>query len=426
MLDINLIRENPEKVKKALLKRMEEIDFEELLEKDKKRKNLLYQSEKLRKKKNEVSRKIAKCKQQGREKEARELIKEMGNVAETIKDLDSRLRDVEEKIKSFMEKLPNIPENDVPAGGKENNQVIKKWGQKPDFSFEIKDHKEILEKLNMIDYKRGAKLGGNGFWIYKCRGALLEWSLINFFVNEHLKDGFQMLLPPHILTEKCGYTAGQFPKFKDDVFHLEGQDNKGYGQFLIPTAETALVNLHRDEILTEDELPIKYFSITPCYRREAGSYRSNERGTIRGHQFNKVELFMITRPENSTAALEELTKKAENLVQKLGLHYQVSKLAAGDCSAAMAKTLDIEAWIPSMNEYKEVSSISNAHDYQARRGDIKYRRKKSKVTEYVHTLNASGLATSRLLPAIAEQFQREDGSFVIPDILDKNPEHKFD
>mgnify|MGYP001160154799 CR=1 FL=1 len=240
-----------------------------------------------------------------------------------------------------------------------------------------------------------------------------------YFIEQHLKDGYEFILPPHILNYECGRTAGQFPKFKDEVFKVgDGKDNENM-QFILPTAETALVNLHRGEILKENELPKKYFAYTPCYRVEAGSYRASERGMIRGHQFNKVEMFQYTRPEDSDAALEELINKAEKLVQGLGIHYRLSKLAARDCSASMAKTYDIEVWIPSMNEYKEVSSVSNARDYQARRGMIRFRREETKKTEYVNTLNGSGLATSRLMPAILEQMQDKDGHIVVPEVLRK-------
>jgi seryl-tRNA synthetase len=255
--------------------------------------------------------------------------------------------------------------------------------------------------------------------MYKGDGALLEWALVNYFIEEHLKDGYEFILPPHILNYQCGFTAGQFPKFEDDVFTLTKQEGKSYMQFILPTAETALVNVHRDETLDEDDLPKKYFAYTPCYRKEAGSARTEERGMIRGHQFNKVEMVQYTVPEESDRALDELVGKAERLVQGLGLHYRVSKLAAADCGASMAKTYDIEIWIPSMGIYKEVSSASNAMDYQARRGNIKFRRKDSKKNEFAHTLNASGLATSRVFPAMLEQLQREDGSVLLPEVLAK-------
>ncbi len=417
MLDIRLIRENPEEVRNALLKRMDQVDFTELLDWDRQKKALIGDMEKLRAQRNKTSSKIA-----GMDKksdEARKLMAEMKTVSARIKELETGISERDQKINDFLVILPNIPDKDVPAGGKENNVKIKEWGEKPVFDFEPKDHVELVTKLNLIDYERGVKMGGAGFWLYKGLGSLIEWGLVNYFVEEHLKDGYEFILPPHLLNYDCGYTAGQFPKFEDDVFKLEAQGGGLLKLFLAPTAETALINFHRNETLQEDELPKKYFAYTPCYRKEAGSYRTNERGMIRGHQFNKVEMFQFTLPEESDQALEELIGKAERLVQGLGLHYQVSKLAAEDCSASMAKTYDIEVWIPSMEEYKEVSSASNGRDYQTRRGNIRFKRRAGKRTEYVHALNASGLATSRLLPAMVEQFQQKDGSFVVPEVLRK-------
>ena len=246
-------------------------------------------------------------------------------------------------------------------------------------------------------------------------GARMEWALLNFFIDEHIKDGYEMILPPHMLGYECGYTAGQFPKFEEEVYWI-GNPTSSEKRFMLPTAETALVNLHRGEIMTPDELPKKYIAYTPCYRREAGSYRSEERGMIRGHQFNKVEMVQYTTAEGSDEAFEELVRKAETLVQKLGLHYRLEKLAAGDCSFSMARTYDIEVWIPSMGIYKEVSSASNARDYQARRGNIRYRGEDGKI-HLAHTLNASGLATSRVMPAIVEQYQNADGSVTVPEVL---------
>ena len=304
--------------------------------------------------------------------------------------------------------------------------MLRTWGTKPDFSFEPRDHVDLVTSLGLVDYERGVKMGGNGFWLYHGMGARLEWALVNYFIDTHVRDGYEFVLPPHLLTYQCGFTAGQFPKFEDDVFQLrpdgdsvEGPEGKGraFSQFILPTAETALINYHRDEILSENDLPRKYFAYTPCYRKEAGSYRAQERGMIRGHQFNKVEIFQFTTPEGSDGALEELLEKAEALVRGLELHYQVSMLAARDASASMAKTFDIEVWIPSMGEYKEVSSASNAHDYQSRRGNIRFRREGQKQTEFVHSLNASGLATSRILPALVEQKQQPDGSVILPAVL---------
>lgn len=417
MLDLRLIRENPEEVRKALLKRMDQVDFTELLDWDRQKKALIGDMEKLRAQRNKTSSKIARMDKKS--DEARKLMAEMKTVSARIKELETGISERDQKINDFLVTLPNIPDEDVPAGGKENNVKIKEWGEKPVFDFEPKDHVELVTKLNLIDYERGVKMGGSGFWLYKGLGSLIEWGLVNYFVEEHLKDGYEFILPPHLLNYDCGYTAGQFPKFEDDVFKLEAQGGELSKLFLAPTAETALINFHRDETLREDELPKKYFAYTPCYRKEAGSYRTNERGMIRGHQFNKVEMFQFTVPEESDQALEELLGKAERLVRGLGLHYQVSKLAAEDCSASMAKTYDLEVWIPSMEEYKEVSSASNGRDYQTRRGNIRFKRQAGKRTEYVHALNASGLATSRLLPAMVEQFQRKDGSFVVPEVLRK-------
>ncbi|MBZ9622644.1 serine--tRNA ligase [Clostridium sp. FP2] len=417
MLDLNLIRENTQMVKEALSKRMDNIDFDELLQWDAERRKLIFDIDILKNKKNKVSKEIPELKRKGENIEIYYL--EMKEVSSNIKMLEDRLTPLGEKINTFLEALPNLPDNDVVAGGKENNKVIREWGKKPDFKFIPRDHVELVTMHNLIDYERGVKLAGNGFWIYKGDGAMLEWALLNYFIEEHIKDGYEFILPPHILSYRCGLTAGQFPKFQDEVFKVTDNKNNENSQFLLPTSETALINLHRDEILKEEELPKKYFSYTPCYRVEAGSYRASERGMIRGHQFNKVEMFQYTKPEDSDAAFEELLGKAEKLVQGLGLHYRVTKLAAKDCSASMARTYDIEIWIPSMNEYKEVSSASNARDYQARRGMIRFKRNGSKNTEYVHTLNASGLATSRLLPAIVEQMQQEDGSIIVPEVLRK-------
>ena len=414
MLDIRIIRENNEYVKEALKKKGYDIEFKEFFDLDQKRRELIGESEALKAKKNKASSQIPVLKKKGEDVSG--IFEDMKKISNDIKNLDDELAGVEAKLNEFLHMLPNLPADDVEPGGKENNQIIREWGKKPAFEFEPKNHVDLVTDLEMIDYERGVKLGGNGFWIYKGKGARLEWALLNYFIQEHDKDGYEFILPPHILNYACGFTAGQFPKFKDDVYCLKNEQENNNLQFILPTAETALVNYHRDEILLETQLPKKYYAYTPCYRKEAGSYRTDERGMIRGHQFNKIEMFQYTVAENSEAAFEELVKKAEKLVAGLGLHHRVTKLAAGDCSAAMAKTFDIEVWIPSMNDYKEVSSASNAHDYQARRGNIKVRRNNSK-TEYVHTLNASGLATSRIIPAIVEQFQQSDGSVLVPEVL---------
>ena len=418
MLDLKLIKEQPEFVRNALLKRMEAVDLTPLLEWDAQRRSVIQETETLKARRNQVSAQIPALKKAG--KPVDELTHEMHAVSAKIKELDAQVSELDAKIKDMLDGMPNIPDDDVVAGGKEQNQVIRVWGRKPEFAFTPKDHVELVTSLGLVDYERGVKLGGRGFWLYKGDGAKLEWGLLNYFIEEHLKDGYEFILPPHLLLYQCGYTAGQFPKFEEDVFHIEADEpGRKFSEFLLPTAETALINLHRDEILKEEELPKKYFAFTPCYRKEAGSYRTQERGMIRGHQFHKVEMFQFTLPEQSGAAFEELVGKAERLVQGLGLHYRVSKLAAQDCSASMAKTYDIEIWIPSMNEYKEVSSASNGKDYQPRRGNIRFKRKDGKKPEFIHALNASGLATSRLLPAIVEQFQQADGSVIVPDVLRK-------
>lgn len=412
MLDINLIRENPEKVKDALKKKMWDADFTQLLEWDAQKKNIIHLVEDNKAEINRLSASVPAAKKAGEDislifAKAKEI---------TTKNLEkeNELKELENKIFDFMSALPNIPDDDLVGGGKENNRVIHVSGEKPKFTFKIKDHVELATSLGLVDYDRASKISGRGTWIYTNLGAQLEWALINFFISEHLKDGYEFILLPHLLNEQSGFVAGQFPKFREDVFWLDGVEPK---KFLLPTAETGLVNLHRDEILKEEDLPKKYFGYTPCYRREAGSYRTEERGMIRGYQFNKVEMVQYTKPEDSDKAFEELVNKAMSLVSKLGLHFRVSKLAAGDISHSMARTYDIEVYIPSIDIYKEVSSASNARDYQARRGMMRYRDKQTNKTKYVHTLNASGLATSRIFPALLEQFQQADGSVKIPEVL---------
>jgi seryl-tRNA synthetase len=346
-------------------------------------------------------------------KDTTELFAEIEKIKDSVVRDEEVLKETEEKIKTFLLKIPNIPDEDLVAGDKEGNVVVSVNKDQPNFDFPIKDHVELATSLGIIDYERAAKISGKGTWIYTGLGARLEWALINFFIDQHIKDGYEFLLVPHLLNYESGLTAGQFPKFEEDVFWLEDEQPK---KFLLPTSETALINVHRNEILNEDELPKKYFSYTPCYRKEAGSYRSEERGMIRGYQFNKVEMVQFTTEENSDDAFLELMIKAESLMKMLGLHYQVSKLAAGDVSFAMARTFDIEVWLPSIKIYKEVSSVSNSRTFQARRGMIRYRNKNNEI-EYCHTLNGSGLATSRLLPAILEQNQQADGSVKIPDVL---------
>lgn len=413
MIDIKRIVESKDEVEKALSKRMsvEDMHLDEIIDLYNKRKKILTEYENKRAQQNSFNTKMAGI-EKGSE-EFKKLVSDLKVLSENVKELERNVDELTDKLTSLVEVLPNIPDDDVVAGQKEANQVIKVVGEKPVFDFPIKDHVELGDSLGLFDLDRAVKMSGNNFVMYKGWGARLEWALLNYFIDSHLSDGYEMLLPPHIVGERSGYTAGQLPKFKDDVYWLKDLD-----QFLIPTAETALDNLFRDEILNEKDLPKKYFSYTPCYRKEAGSYRANEKGLIRVHQFNKVEMYQYTTQEGSDLAFEELLQKAERLVADLGLHYRVSKLAAGDCSAPAARTYDVEVWLPAISQYYEVSSISNVRDYQARRGNMRYRKEDGSI-EYMHTLNASGLATSRLMVALVETYQQEDGSILVPDVLRK-------
>ncbi len=414
MIDIKLILEKPDYVASALKKKNWDFDPKPIIELSEKRLNLLKEVEASKSEQNKLSKSVPQVKKEGGDVQA--IFAKVKALAASNKEKEEELGKLEDEIKALIEVLPNIPDDDLCSGGKENNHPIYHFGEEPKFEgFTPKDHVELAESLGLIDYKRAAKISGTGTWIYTNLGARLEWALLNYFMENHIADGYEMILPPHILNYDSGYTAGQFPKFKEDVFWLEGTEPR---KFLLPTAETALVNLHRNEILGLDELPRKYFAYTPCYRKEAGSYRTEERGMIRGYQFDKIEMVQYTTKEGSDAAFEEMVNKAKRLVEGLGLCYQVDKLAAGDCSHSMARTYDIEVWIPSMHIYKEVSSVSNARDYQARRGMIRYRDSEGKV-QFCHTLNGSGLATSRVYPAMLEQFQQADGSVVVPEPLRK-------
>ncbi len=418
MIDIRVIRDSPEEVKTRLKDKL--IDCSESVDRilalDVERRELIAASETCKAEQNKISKQIPQLKKEGADTTA--LITGMNALKESIRVSEAKLKDVEAEYSALLLSLPNLPDKDLVPGGKENNEPVRYFGQELMFDFEPKNHVDLCTELGLIDYVRGAKLSGSGFWVYRGVGARLEWALLNYFIDTHLADGYELILVPHMLGYECGLTAGQFPKFEEDVFWLESSENERR-RFMLPTAETALVSLHRDEILPEAELPRKYISYTPCFRREAGSYRNDERGMVRGHQFNKVEMVQYTKPELSDEAFDELVAKAEALVKGLGFHFRTVKLAAGDCSASMARTYDIEIQIPSMAGYKEVSSVSNARDYQARRGAIRFRRESTGKPEYVHTLNGSGLATSRILPALVEQNQRKDGSVMVPEVLRK-------
>ena len=417
MLDIKRIKENPEGIKAAL--RAKEVDcdaaIDRILALDEERRALIASTESRKAQQNKVSKEIPLLKKQG--KDVAPIFAEMAALKAGMAEDAARLDAVLAEYKTLMLSLPNLPDPDLLPGGKENNTPLRYIGEKPAFDFEPKHHVDLCEGLGLIDYVRGVKLAGAGNWMYTGMGARLEWALLNYFIDTHTADGYDFILPPHMLEYQCGETAGQFPKFSDEVYKIANPTDDRI-HYMLPTAEAALCSIFRDEILTEADLPRKMFAYTPCFRREAGSHRADERGMVRGHQFNKVEMFQFTRPEDSDAAFDELVTKAEKLVEGLGFHFRTVKLAAGDCSASMARTYDIEILIPSMDGYKEVSSVSNARDYQARRGNIRYRRADGKI-DFVHTLNGSGLATSRIFPALVEQNQRADGSIVVPECLRK-------
>ena len=432
MLDIKKIKENPDAVKAGLKAKEVDCDaiVDRILELDVQVRGLKTSTETKTAQKNKLAKENGKLfgQKKGVEKKGEDTsaieaqiaanMAESVKIDESIADDKKNLKVLDDELYTAMLSLPNLPDADLLPGGKENNEPLRYIGEVHSFDFEPKHHVDLCTDLGLIDYERGVKLAGGGNWMYTGMGARLEWALLNYFIDTHIADGYDFILPPHMLEYQCGLTAGQFPKFADEVFKIANHPTEGGTFYMLPTAEAALASVYRDEILTEKDLPKKFFAYTPCFRREAGSHRADERGMVRGHQFNKVEMFQFTTPEGSDEAFEELVKKAENLVAGLGLHFRTVKLAAGDCSASMARTYDIEILIPSMNGYKEVSSVSNARDYQARRGNIRYRRADGKI-DFVHTLNGSGLATSRIFPAIVEQNQRADGSIVVPEVLRK-------
>jgi len=418
VIDIKLIRETPDVIKQSLLKRGADhsAEIDRILVLDTKRRALIAESETDRAEQNKVSSQIPQIKKEGGD--AAPVIEQLTALREKIRTAESVLREVEGELDDIVLRLPNLPDDDLASGGKENNEPLRYFGEPHTFDFEPKNHLDLCVELGLIDYTRGVKLAGSGFWVYRGLGSRLEWALLNYFIDKHIADGYELILVPHMLEYQCGLTAGQFPKFGDEVYKIANPTDDRL-HYMLPTAEAALCSLHRDEILTEAELPKKYISYTPCFRREAGTYGADERGMVRGHQFNKVEMVQYTTPEGSADAFDELVGKAEVLVKELGFHFRTVKLASGDVSAAMARTYDIEIQIPSMNGYKEVSSVSNSRCYQARRGAMRFRRESTGKTDFMHTLNGSGLATSRILPALVEQNQQKDGSIVVPEVLRK-------
>ncbi|RKX64984.1 MAG: serine--tRNA ligase [Thermodesulfobacteriota bacterium] len=412
MLDLRFVRKNIKLITESLQKRGSDLDINEFLQLDQKRREILGKVETLRADRNQISSEISKRKQTNEDvtlllDEARVLSAQIGN-------LEKQLEQVEKGIYDFLVNLPNIPHFSVPIGKDETeNVIVKFWGEKPVFSFSPKPHWEIGEKLDILDLKRAAKICGSRFAVYKGEGAALERALINFMLDLHIKEhNYIEIFPPFLVNEKSMFGTGQLPKFKEDLFKIEGKD-----YYLIPTAEVPVTNLHQDEILQEAQLPIKYVAYSACFRAEAGSYGKDVRGIVRQHQFNKVELVEFTTPETSYQQLEVLLNHAEEVLKRLGLHYRVVELCTGDLGFSAAKTYDIEVWFAGQGVYKEVSSCSNFEAFQARRANIRFRPKGKKGTELVHTLNASGLAIGRTVVAILETYQQPDGSVVIPPVL---------
>ncbi len=412
MLDLKFVREHLDQVKSALEKRGSQLSLDRFLELDEKRRRLIQQIEELRSNRNTVSQQIGKIKKEGGD--ATSLITEMKQVGEEIKGLEAQLDTIEDEIQKIMLSIPNIPHESVPVGkDEEDNVVVKRWGDIPEFSFKPLPHWEIGEKTAILDFKRAAKITGSRFVVYMGLGAMLERALINFMLDLHRKrHGYTEVMPPVIVNSASLFGTGQLPKFEEDLFRLNFKD-----YYLIPTAEVPVTNLHRDEILGEDELPRYYASYTPCFRSEAGSYGRDVKGIVRQHQFNKVELVKFVKPETSYDELEALLMDAEEVLQFLEIPYRVVTLCTGDLGFSAAKTYDIEVWLPGQERFCEISSCSNFEDFQARRANIRYRPKGKKKTRFVHTLNGSGLAVGRTVVAVLENYQQEDGSVRIPKAL---------
>jgi seryl-tRNA synthetase len=412
MLDLKLIRSNPDKIKEMLRNRKNDLDMSVFESVDKERREKLSTLESLRYQRNKVSEDIAVMKKSGQD--ASTVIAEMKKVSAEIKDLETGLAEIQEKQDSIMMIIPNVPDESVPVGKDEkDNPVVRTWGEIKPLGFEPLPHWEIGENLGILDFARAAKLAGARFALYMGAGSRLERALINFMLDIHTRvHGYLEVLPPFMVNSACMTGTGQLPKFKEDLFKIEGWDH-----YLIPTAEVPVTNIHREETLQEEALPIHYVAYTPCFRSEAGSYGKDTRGLIRQHQFNKVELVKFCRPEDSREELERLTADAEDILKRLNLPYRVVSLCTGDMGFSAAKTYDLEVWLPGQNLYREISSCSNFTDFQARRAEIRFKRKGGSGTELIHTLNGSGLAVGRTLVAVLENYQQKDGSVIIPDVL---------
>jgi len=414
MLDINYIRKNTEEARKRLASRHQghEVRIDEILSLDECRRKLLTEVEALKAEKNRVSKEVGKLKGQGQPVD--HIFAQMKDHSDRITELDKQVTIVEEDQKGLLLNIPNLPHPSVPDGrDAADNPETHVWGEKKSFDFTPQNHIILGEKLGILDFERASKLSGSGFSLYKGAGARLERALINFMLDLHTtQHGYTEILPPYLVNSASLMGTGQLPKFADQLFHLEGGD-----KYLIPTAEVPVANIHRDEILSESDLPKYYVAYTPCFRSEAGAAGIGTRGLLRMHQFDKVELVRIVKPEDGYAAHDEMLKNAEKVLQLLGLHYRVIVLCTGDMGFGMAKTFDIEIWAPGQNAYLEVSSVSNAEDYQARRMNLRFKRKDAKQTEFPHILNGSGVALARLYVAFIETYQQSDGTILIPEIL---------
>jgi seryl-tRNA synthetase len=414
MLDMKFVRDNPEKVVEAVRKRNGELNLDEFLALDKERREITQQVEVLKNERNTASKEIGKLKKAG--ENAEEKMAEVRAIGDKIAADDARLREIEARLKAIMLTIPNIPADDVPVGKSDaDNPEVRRWGEPRKFDFEPLSHWDLGEKLDILDFERGHKISGARFTVYKGLGSRLERSVINFYLDLHTSQhGYTEFFPPFIVNSDSMQGTGQLPKFAEDMFKLQGMD-----MYLIPTAEVPITNLHRDEILNGDDLPLRYCAYSACFRAEAGSAGKDTRGLIRQHQFNKVELVKFTRPEQSWDELESLTNNAERALQILGLPYHVVRLCTGDLGFSSATTYDLEVWLPQANRYREISSCSNFLDFQARRANIRFRRDAKSKPEFVHTLNGSGLAVGRTVAAILENYQQEDGSVVVPEALRK-------
>ncbi len=412
MLDIKYLRQNIDLVRQKMDQRGQKIDFDGFLGLDAKRRDILGAVETLRNERNSVSKQVGELKK--KKEDASALIEKMGDVSAKIKEYDEILRVTEEELNAFVMIVPNIQHETVPQGsGSEDNKVVRTWGEKPVFSFEPKQHFDLGENLNILDFTRGAKITGARFTVSRGAGAAMERALVSFMLDLHTeKHGYTEVLTPFMVNAESMTGTGQLPKFKEDLFKIEGME-----YYLIPTAEVPVTNIYRDEILDEDKLPIYLVAYSPCFRAEAGSYGKDTRGLIRQHQFNKVEMVKFSKPETSYDELEKLTANAEEVLEKLNIPYRTVCLCTADLGFSSAKTYDVEAWLPGQNTYREISSCSNFDDFQARRAAIRFRRKDSGKVEFVHTLNGSGLAVGRTVVAILENYQQADGSVLIPEAL---------